>query len=293
MKSSKHTSAERNRPVRKISFLLLVLFVVASCLTFGVVEASVSGELDPTFAGGRAVTDFFGGNDEAVAMAMQPDGKTVAAGIIQDSAGVYAFGLTRYNNDGSLDNSFGTGGKVITHFPGATSISGDFAYCVLLQADGKIVAAGTTPPAINPYTRDFAIARYNSDGTPDPSFGSGGQVTTDFRGELDIIHGIAQQTDGKLVVAGESSNNAIVARYNLDGTLDPSFGNAGKVITHVPDKPLIPVSMLLQPDGKIVWLGWVYGDESDIFMARYNPNGTLDSGFGTGGEVITDVTGHH
>ena len=292
MKSSKHISTRRTRRIWKISLLILAIISVANYLTLAVVEASVSGELDPTFAGGRAITDFSGRNDEALAMAVQPDGKIVAAGIAQNSSGVYAFGLARYNTDGSLDSGFGIGGKVTTQFFGTSPTTPDFAYCVLIQSDGKIVAAGfTTIP--DRFTRDFAIARYDSDGSLDPTFGSGGKVTSDFGGRIDGVHGIAQQADGKLIVAGESYPDAIVARYNLDGTLDSSFGNAGKVITHLPDKTLMPVSMMLQPDGKIVWLGWVYGDDADLFMVRYNSNGTLDSGFGAGGEVITDVSGHH
>src|SRR5438034_4121702 len=103
MKSSNYISPARHRRVRKISFLILALFLIANSLTFEVVEASVSGELDPTFAGGRAITDFFGGNDEVLAIALQPDGKIVAAGIANGSSGGDAFGLARYNADGSLD----------------------------------------------------------------------------------------------------------------------------------------------------------------------------------------------
>jgi uncharacterized delta-60 repeat protein len=292
MKSSKNILTGRTHGFRRISFLLLAIFVIANYLTLAVVEASVSGELDPTFAGGRAITDFSGGNDSALSMAVQPDGKIVAAGLVRNSSGEDVFGLARYNTDGSLDSSFGVGGKVTTQFLGSAPSFPDFAYCVLIQSDGKIVAGGFTS-ITDRFTQDFAIARYNSDGSLDPTFGSGGKVTTDFGGSLDVVHGIAQQADGKLIVAGENYPNAIVARYNLDGTLDSSFGTGGKVITRLADKYLICVSMLLQPDGKIVWLGWIYGDDADVFMARYNPNGTLDSGFGTGGIVITDVSGHH
>jgi uncharacterized delta-60 repeat protein len=290
MKSSKHILAGSNRAIRMIAFLVMALVMVATYVPFDLVHASVSGTLDPTFAGGRATTDFFGSYDDATAMAVQADGKIVAAGIARSSSGVDAFALARYNTDGSLDSSFGTGGKLTTQFRGGP-LNPDWAFCVLIQADGKIVTAGRTSFQ---NTSDFALARYNSDGSLDPTFGSGGKVMSDFRGSIDEVHGIAQQADGKLIVAGASYPDAIVARYNLDGTLDSSFGTGGRVITHLADKTLIPVSMQLQPDGKIVWLGWVYGDDdADLFIARYNPNGTLDSGFGSGGEVITDVSGHH
>jgi uncharacterized delta-60 repeat protein len=150
-------------------------------------------------------------------MSIQADGKIVVAGqsrIVPSQGSDFA--LVRYNADGMLDNSFGSGGKVLTDFTGNFD---DIAYNVLIQPDGKIVAAGynfTTPVA------NFALARYNADGSLDNNFGTGGKVVTSV-GNFSAFNqrlGAALQADGKIVVAGkgfdESSNSAFVLhRYNL------------------------------------------------------------------------------
>jgi uncharacterized delta-60 repeat protein len=129
---------------------------------------------------------------------------------------------------GTLDASFGTGGKVTTDFAG----SGDGAGAIAVQPDGKLVAAGGA--TINGQA-DFALARYNSNGTLDTSFSTGGRVTTDFGGRYEGASSVALQWDGKIVVAGGSViglyDNFALARYNSNGTLDTSFGTGGKVIT--------------------------------------------------------------
>ena len=133
---------------------------------------------------------------------------------------------------GDLDESFGTGGKVLTDFREYQ----DGAFAVTLQADGKIVVAGYSwTPTSYP---DFALARYNPDGTLDLTFGSAGKVLTDFGGQYyyDEAHAVAVQADGKIIAAGSSSafgydNNFALARYNPDGSLDASFGTDGKVVT--------------------------------------------------------------
>src|SRR5206468_7556291 len=127
---------------------------------------------------------------------------------------------------GQLDPSFGAGGTVVTQFP--SSYSG--AHAVAVQADGRIVAAGfahTNDSIIS----DFALTRYDTGGALDPTFGTGGRVRTDFGGRFDEALAVAAQPDGRIVVAGSSSDatgsDMAIARYNRDGTLDLSFDGDG------------------------------------------------------------------
>ena len=148
-------------------------------------------------------------------------------------------GVSRYNLNGSLDTSFGDGGIVTTTFP-----EGSYAFDVALQTDGKIIAAGTVFVAFDPgesSNTDFALARYNPDGTPDATFGNGGQVSTDFVGFEDDAFSVLIQPDGKIVAVGSANDPATfydfaAARYLSNGTLDTTFGVAGKVHTDFGDQ---------------------------------------------------------
>jgi len=147
------------------------------------------------------------------------------------------FALARYNSDGTLDTTFGTGGKVTTGFVDTVfgPISGS-AYSLLLQPDGKIVLAGY---ANLKGGESFALARYNANGTLDAGFGTGGKVSTDFdpsgQGSFAFAYSIALQQDGKIVAVGESTINGqrdfALARYNSNGSLDAGFGTGGKLNT--------------------------------------------------------------
>src|SRR5438445_7680780 len=167
-----------------------------------------------------------------------------------------------YGAAGNLDPTFGAGGKVTTDFGG-----NEVAYAMALQSDGKIVVAGVP-----------TLARYNTNGTLDASFGAGGKVT-DFQAGA-----VAIQLDGKFVVGGFR----LVARYNTNGTLDTGFAG-GKVAV---DFGVTGVA--IQSDGKIVAGGRALrpdgfnGDEHFVLI-RCNADGTLDTAFGTGGEVITEI----
>ncbi|MFF1594116.1 calcium-binding protein [Streptomyces sp. NPDC058286] len=237
------------------------------------------GDLDPSFGTGGKVTTDFGGFDGAQAMAVQADGKIIAAGDTVPSGSTFHFALARYNTDGSLDTSFGTGGKVTTDFDtgGASSVA--------IQADGKIVAAGNAGAVGS--SSDFALARYNTDGSLDASFGTGGKVTTDFGG-ADGANGVALQADGKIIAAGLAVGDFGLARYNTDGSLDTGFGAGGKVTTGF-DSGGAADDVALQADGKIVAAGSVGSPDGDFAVVRYNTDGSLDTGFGTGGKVTTDL----
>jgi uncharacterized delta-60 repeat protein len=262
---------------------------------FALARYNSNGTLDAGFGtGGMMTTDFGQLSAEAFSVAVQPDGKIVLAGEANIDGG-YDFALARYNSNGTLDASFGTGGKVASAFPSGQGFSFGQAFSVAVQPDGRIVAAGYA--WINGGF-DFAVARYNSNGTPDASFGVGGTVTTDFAGPNDHAFSIAVQPDGKLVVGGAAGGfvtrgfDFALARYNSNGTLDANFGTDGKVTTDLASVQDVPSSIALQGDGKIILVGRTsVGENENFALARYNSNGTLDTGFGTGGKVTTDFAG--
>jgi len=204
---------------------------------------------------------------QAYSLALQLDGKLVLAGQAFISGG-NDFALARYNSNGTLDTSFGTGGKVTTNFTSPN----DAAFSVAVQSDGKIVAAGGT---ILSRGGDFALARYDSNGMLDTSFGTGGKVTTDIAGPSDSVNSIAVQLNGKIVAAGRTFINgdfhSALARYNSDGTLDADFGRGGKVTAIFGGSEEGVSSVVVQPDEKIVVAGGAaLNGGSDFALARYN-----------------------
>jgi uncharacterized delta-60 repeat protein len=261
-------------------------------LAFSGASLPRAGDLDPAFGvGGKVLTDF--GRppnftaDEARGVAVQDDGKIVAAGVTNLSPG--GFAVARYNANGSLDSSFGSGGKVQTSFGGQEAAS-----AVAIQPDARIVVAGEAfIPGVG-HTR-FALARYTANGGLDPTFGAGGKVATDLLASS-RARGVAIQRDGKIVAVGSKvvgpgrDWDFAVARYNPDGSLDTSFGGAGYVITQFTSAFDQAEAVLIQPDGKIV-AGGVANASSpstqDFALARYNPDGSLDGGFGVAGKVDT------
>jgi uncharacterized delta-60 repeat protein len=237
-------------------------------------------------------TDFFGGDDFGKrALILQPDGKIVLAGQAFSSTTRQDFALARYNADGSLDATFGSGGKVATDFFGGE----DGANGAVLQSDGKIVAAGVARKTNGDY--DIALARYNTNGTLDATFGSGlnGKVTTDFGCPpgsfgVEAANSVALQSDGSIVIAGVCGSNFQVVRYLSTGALDPTFGSGGRVITSF-GFTSGALSVLIQPDGRIVAGGPVQQSTRNWGLARYLPSGALDSTFGSAGKMTTDFGG--
>ncbi|MGB9179680.1 MAG: carboxypeptidase regulatory-like domain-containing protein, partial [Pyrinomonadaceae bacterium] len=264
---------------------------------------AAQGDLDLTFgSNGKVTTDFGGTTDYGNVVVLQPDGKIIVAGHAITNfpnTGFFSdFTLARYNPNGTLDTTFGFNGKVTTHFNGGPY---DAVDDIALQPDGKIVAAGH---AVNDAgsSVDIAVVRYNSDGSLDTTFGNNGKVTTHLNGSSNSANGVALQPDGKIVIAGSCGEYSLadiaLARYNPDGSLDNSFGSSGKTTTHFNGGYNVSVSaadLVLQPDGKLVAVGYYIRDNNAnaVFaLARYNPDGTLDNSFGSGGEVITDIAGY-
>lgn len=212
-----------------------------------------------------------GPNDHALAVAMQSDGKIVAAGDSYNDNSGWSFALVRYNSNGSLDTTFGTGGKVLTSI-------GAGIRDIVIQGDGKIVAAGYSYITPN----NFVLVRYNSNGSLDTNFGSGGMVLTTLGGGVTAL--AVQATDGKIVAAGYSfngiGNDFALARYNTNGTIDTTFGFGGTVITASGGMGAGASDVAIQSDGKILAAGGSY-------LIRYNSDGSLDISFGTGGVVTT------
>ncbi|MGH8594775.1 MAG: hypothetical protein ACREV3_13270 [Gammaproteobacteria bacterium] len=254
---------------------------------FALARYHSDGSLDTSFGkGGKVVTDFFG-DDDGQGIVVQPDGKIVVVGEVFAGATSADFGLARYNSDGSLDTSFGDGGKVITDFGGF-----DLASTVALQRDGKIVVVGEAGP-------DFGVARYRSDGRLDQSFGDSGKLVTDFGGGNEVARAVSIQPNGKILAAGSGGDgngnlNFVLARYRNNGTLDATFGKGGKVSTDFFGRIDAATSIAIQRNGRIVAAGSVMqrGDSNEDFgLVHYRRNGRVDSSFGDAGKVTTDFFG--
>ena len=262
----------------------------------GLAQAA-DGDLDPTFGtGGTLMTDISRSTDLANAVAIQSDGKLVVVGQTykNNDYSTEDFVVTRYNTDGTLDTTFGRGGKVRTDFPGLAAVPS----AVVIQADGKIVVAGGAFPLFT-FLGNFELVRYNPNGSLDRSFGNGGIVTTTFP-EGSYAFDVALQPDGKIIAAGtvfvdfnpgdQSDTDFALARYNTDGSLDTTFGSGGMVMTDFFANEDDAFSVLIQPDGKIVAVGSANNPASfyDFAAVRYLSNGSIDTTFGVGGKVSTD-----
>jgi uncharacterized delta-60 repeat protein len=235
-------------------------------------------------------------------VAIQADGKIVVAGKADDATGNDNFALARYTANGELDGSFSADGKTTTDLGGAS----DGADGVSIQADGRIVAAGTGRPS-NPVTsesNDFALARYKTNGGLDTTFDGDGKQTTDVGGisRGDIGLALALQTDGKIVTVGHSNDGAgggrfALTRHGSNGGLDGSFSGDGKTTTNFPNSNIEHAhAVVLQPNGRIVVGGYAQDDSEaqvgpeNFALARYKPNGGLDTTFSLTGDDGVETT---
>jgi uncharacterized delta-60 repeat protein len=249
---------------------------------FALARYNSNGTLDATYGtAGKVMTDMYGGVDEIYSMALQPDGKLIAAGLCE-FAGTISIAIARYKTNGNLDSTFGVNGKVNTLVGNDSRAS-----AVEIQPDGKIIIAGCTNYGQN---SDFIIARYKTNGNLDSTFGTNGIVVTSVVAGEDFAQALALQTDGKIIGGGYAYNGTdddfALARYNSNGSLDNTFGTGGKVITDIDNGYNRLFDILIQPDGKIVAAGCMF-----VVLSRYNTDGSLDNSFGTAGKVNFQVDG--
>jgi uncharacterized delta-60 repeat protein len=225
-----------------LAALCLLLLVLSGAPAWSARIAA--GDLDPSFGlDGKVLTGFGSPDAHANAVAIQADGKIVVAGRLSPDG---RLALARYEADGMLDPTFGLAGKVTTDdtAPGLG---------VAIQSDGGIVVAGGV------------LLRFNTDGTPDSTFGGDGAV------EAAAVYDLALQADDKIVVAGTINGTSGLARFLPDGTMDPTFAGDG-VVNATGGSPAI------QPDGRIVVIG-------DAVLTRYNSDGSQEGTFGGDGTV--------
>ena len=236
------------------------------------------GTLDSSFGTGGSVISAFGSYADGASVVVQSDGKILVAG--QD------FGVARFNADGTLDLGFGANGTAAMRIGSGVGA----AKAVATQPDGKIVVVGNqvvqTDVAVKSYC---AILRFNSDGSPDVSFGTGGAVVTGIANGNNVgCLAVVVQPDGKIVAAGGTFGVYPVFRLNVDGSRDMSFGNGGEVLTGCGQYSCAIATVLIQPDGKIVVAGSAITAQIPVYfaiglVARYDASGVLDPGFGAGG----------
>jgi uncharacterized delta-60 repeat protein len=247
---------------------------------------NTNGTPDASFGTAGAVV-FGVDHTVPVGVAIQPDGKILvgsAAGQNADGAGN---ALARFNSNGSVDNSFGTGGHVETLFLG---IAGSAA--IALQPDGKILMIGSN-----------TLGRFDSNGQLDTSFGTGGVSALPFSGAA----AIALQSDGKILIASSSqvldfNRDGIIVRFNPNGTLDKTFGLFGQIGSVTSGGAFGPAgaaavsSIVLQADGKFIVAGAITSklinppgaNRTGFGLIRYNPNGSIDTSFGNAGGILTN-----
>ena len=230
-------------------------------------------------------------------------GTTATAGF---NTGVDDFGLAEYNPDGTLNTSFGTDGTVITdifnQFNGGGPLNHAVSGLALEMVAGvpKMVVAGTAVVQTSDGgVVDFALRRYNLDGSLDTTFGNGGEITISPTTSQQFASGVAVQADGKIVAIGQVEDPSgnfnqsfCVVRVNTDGNLDSSFGKGGIVITDLtpPGTSFFsasPTSIAIQPDGRIV-VGGSDSAGSNLALVRYKKDGKLDASFGNHGIVMLD-----
>ena len=246
------------------------------------------GTLDQTFGpGGRVVIELQPFYVQAQTVAIQPNGKIITGGYRrQEGVAGGHFALARFNTNGSLDTTFGTGGIAVAAFS-----NDDWIFDLALQPDGRIIAVGHTGSP-NQF-RNLAVVRYNANGSVDSSFATGGIFEMDFFGHGDIASSVALQPDGRILVGGSASHtldgdyDSVLVRLNTNGSLDTTFGWFGIVIIDFFGTNNGTGDIALLPDGRILAGGNAdNGLYESITLIRYNPNGSLDTTFGSAGKTI-------
>jgi uncharacterized delta-60 repeat protein len=271
-----------------ISAALAIVFLLAAGI-----RAASPGARDFSF-GSRGVSAYKAGNiyHYANAIVLQPDGKLISVGGIQRceaSSCNYDSLLVRFNANGTIDNTFGNNGAVVADYLNQN----DELFAAALEPDGKIVAAGGGyfAPTSQTNVLGFKIMRFLPSGARDTSFGTNGIAYESFDDLGAAPESMFIQPDGKIVVAGTDNGSMLfIARFNPNGSLDASFGTNGKIVTNSYD--VLKVKIARQSDGKIIVAGIKKG--ADAFkLIRFHSNGTLDTGYGSGGTVTSSIAHYY
>ena len=248
------------------------------------IQYNADGTLDTDFGANGHVNEAFALEEAAYDSFLMANGQLVATGYVKDEFSSPDLAVFRFNEDGSPDMAFGTDGVARVDLGGW-----EYGRSVAVQPDGKIVIAGYTDAN---FEFDMALLRFNSNGSLDTSFDGDGIVYGDFVGDQDYAFGVAILDNGKIIVGGYSDLDFAVVRYNSNGSLDTTFGTNGRTTTHIAGSDYVN-DMLVQNDGRIVLIGSTVpaNGNRDFAIARYNPNGTLDTTFSGDGINTTDLGG--
>lgn len=257
-----------------------------SNMDFAVVRYNINGSLDTTFSSDGKILIPVGVNDDfATSIKIQSDNKIIVAGYSLFGFN-NDFSAIRLNTDGILDTTFGNNGIMITPI----GSSQDLCHFLTIQSDDKIVLSGS---ADNGSNFDVAIARFNTDGSPDNSFDADGKVITDLSNGNEEGYSTIIQQDGKIIIGGYRGNvsnpDFFIIRYNSNGTIDSSFGTNGFTTSAIGSATDKITSIAQQPDGKVLATGYSFnGIDLDFSLARYTMSGLLDTTFNSIGYLMTD-----
>ena len=236
-------------------------------------------------------------NDGKILVMANYAGGTLPFNMIDD------YVLIRFNSNGTPDTGFGINGIVKIDYPNSLGGSYDRSCAMQVQADNKIIIGGySNQPSFTSSLPDFAISRFNADGSKDLGFGTNGisranfgNVPNNIADTEDMLTDLRIQADGKIIACGSTgdldNNDVALVRFNANGSIDTAFGTDGHVVTDFGLHGTSATSLELQPDGKIVAVGnYFYNDDQNYKMiaARYNPDGSLDNTFGVGGKVMAE-----
>ena len=229
-----------------------------------------NGDPDLSFGvDGKTTETVFGRWDQARALILRPDDRIMLVGYTQDLMNSFDMTVMQFNSNGALDVSFGDDGIVRTDFDSTVN----FAYCGMLQPDGKLVIAGTTDVVPD---QNIAMARYLTNGELDTTFGDGGRVVINVDPyQEEQIFGIAYEPDGRIIIGGEIGTYAdgydyLVAKLLPDGSPDSTISDDGIVITHLGDDWDLAYDVLIQDDTKILAGGFTNdAGDNDFAVLRY------------------------
>ncbi len=273
--------------------ILVAGVIVNSTNDFIVARLHPNGNLDTTFGTNGYVSTNISGDDSAMCMLLQPDGKIIVAGGTNNGNA----NIVRYLNNGNLDTSFSADGKVITSFTGYSDVITGIIY----TTDNKIIVSGYSYEASS---NDIIIGKYNDDGSLDTSFDTDGIIVLNYEAESYVYHNsgsIHLLPNNKFVVLGSrtivdndefNATQLIALRYHTDGTPDLIFGDNGLATSDLlPDASNWDGFGYIQDDGKIVHTGALFNSNGIVnsFLVRWNENGSLDNSFGLNGIALFDI----